>query len=57
MNYICEHCGDFIFRERPRVCEVCDGGMCDFCTRDLCDTCIEIFGKEEVGGNADIAGE
>jgi hypothetical protein len=47
MNYVCDNFGVFIFRERPRVCEVCDGSMCDFCARDLCDTCINDFYKEE----------
>jgi hypothetical protein len=57
MNYVCDNCGVFIFRERPRVCAVCDGSMCDFCTRDLCEICIKVFGKDEIeaGKNADIA--
>jgi hypothetical protein len=59
MNYICENCGAFIFRERPLVCEACDGNMCDFCDRDLCENCIEdeIEVEIEEKGNADIAGE
>jgi hypothetical protein len=47
MNYVCKNCGSFIFRERPPVCEACDGSMRDFCNRDLCDARIDEVCREE----------
>jgi hypothetical protein len=48
MNYVCDNCGGFIFRERPGVCYACDGSLCDFCDKDLCENCIE--DELEAGG-------
>jgi hypothetical protein len=47
MNYVCKNCGAFVFRDRPTVCEACDGSLCDFYDRDFCDKCIEDICREE----------
>jgi hypothetical protein len=59
MNYICDHCGMWIWRERPHICETCDGSMCVPCTVNLCSGCIEeLYGNDnEEADNADIAGK